>query len=170
MYTGPNFRWALIMSHPFSGKVVAPPKTVAERAVHEVRKYLRTIILFNVKVAEEIGVSLIDMQLLHILNMFGPATPGRLAEGTGLSTGGVTVALDRLERLGYIRRERNPADRRSLIIHLVVERLTRLSEIYKAYDDEVNRKLSGLPDADFEAVRGFFQAVNEIDTLSVLST
>lgn len=153
------------MSHPFSGKVVAPPQTASERAVLEVRKYLRTVILFNLKVAEEIGVSLTDMQLLHILNMYGPATPGRLAAGTGLSTGGITVALDRLEKRGYIRRERNPTDRRSLLIHLVIERLSRLAEIYKAYDDEVNRQLAHLSEADFNSVRLFFEALNQVKTL-----
>jgi DNA-binding MarR family transcriptional regulator len=30
----------------------------------------------------------------------------------------VTVALDRLQKAGYIRREPNPADRRSLIVTL----------------------------------------------------
>lgn len=153
------------MSHPFSEKVVAPRETPREQAVLEVRRYLRTVILFNVQVADQIGVSLTDMQLLHILNIYGPATPGHLARGTGLSTGGVTVALDRLEKLGYIRREPNPADRRSLLIHLVLERLTKLSAIYKAYDDEVNRQLAGLSDADFDSVRRFFEAMLQVKTL-----
>ena len=34
-------------------------------------------------------------------------TPGKLAKWMGLSTGGVTVMLDRLEQGGYIRREAN---------------------------------------------------------------
>ena len=49
------------------------------------------------------------MQLLHMLQLYGPSTPSRLAAWTRLSSGGVTVALDRLEKAGYLRREANPA-------------------------------------------------------------
>lgn len=66
------------------------------------------------------------MQTLHMLQLYGPSTPSRLAEWTGLSSGGVTVALDRLERAGYIKRERNPADRRSLLATIVPGRLRKL--------------------------------------------
>ncbi len=59
------------------------------------------------------------MQMLHMLQLYGPSTPSQLGAWTRLSSGGVTVALDRLEKGGYLRRERNPADRRSLLIALI---------------------------------------------------
>ncbi len=84
----------------------------------EIRKFIAAAIFFNTKAAEKVGLSLTDMQMIHMLQLYGPATPGRLAVWSGLSTGGVTVALDRLQKAGYIRREPNPADRRSLIVTL----------------------------------------------------
>jgi DNA-binding MarR family transcriptional regulator len=45
-------------------------------------------------------------------------TAGRLADETGLSTGAMTTALDRLERAGYARRVRDPGDRRRVCIEL----------------------------------------------------
>lgn len=45
-----------------------------------------------------------------------PMTAGRLAAELGLSTGAVTSLLDRLERDGHVRRERDPLDRRKVII------------------------------------------------------
>ena len=142
--------------------MVESPCTPAEQALLELRKFVRTVIVFNTRVAEKIGVSLSDMQLLHILNIYGPTTPGHLAQGTGLSTGGVTVALDRLEKLGYIRRESNPADRRSLIIHLVPERLTKLAEIYAVLDEKFYTQLDGFSEADFDAVTRFFEALQVV--------
>jgi len=50
-------------------------------------------------------------------------TPGKLAELTGLTTGGITVVLDRLEKAKYIRQERNPNDRRSISIVLIPRKI-----------------------------------------------
>lgn len=48
----------------------------------------------------------------------GRSTPGELAEHLVLSTGAMTNRLDRLEEAGLIVRERDPKDRRSLIISM----------------------------------------------------
>ena len=94
---------------------VPPPVTTADRVVLEIRKFIAAGIFFNAQAAEKVGLGLTDMQLLHMLQLYGPSTPSRLAAWTRLSSGGVTVALDRLEKAGYLRREANPADRRSQI-------------------------------------------------------
>ena len=51
-----------------------------------------------------------------LLQLHGPATPGWLAEMTGLSTGAVTGLVDRLERAGYVTRAQDPQDRRRVIV------------------------------------------------------
>ncbi|MDT0345819.1 MarR family winged helix-turn-helix transcriptional regulator [Streptomyces litchfieldiae] len=45
-----------------------------------------------------------------------PLTPGDLARITGLTTGAITGVIDRLEAHGYVRRERDPVDRRKVIL------------------------------------------------------
>ncbi|GAB3840759.1 MarR family transcriptional regulator [Kribbella italica] len=45
-----------------------------------------------------------------------PMTAGALAAELGLTTGTVTTLLDRLERDGHVRRERDPTDRRRVIV------------------------------------------------------
>src|ERR1700677_1811161 len=93
-------------------KLPAPVAT-ADRIVLEIRKFIAASIFFNAQAAEKAGLGLTDMQLLHMLQLYGPSTPSRLAAWTLLSSGGVTVALDRLEKAGYLRREAILADRRS---------------------------------------------------------
>src|ERR1700758_3070429 len=105
---------------------VPPPVTPADRIVLEIRKFIAGAIFFNAQAAEKAGLGLTDMQMLHVLQLYGPSTPSRLAAETRLSSGGVTVALDRLEKGGYIRRQPNPGDRRSLIIHINPSRLLKL--------------------------------------------
>ncbi|MFN8594085.1 MAG: MarR family transcriptional regulator [Thermomicrobiales bacterium] len=73
-------------------------------------------VLFSQAVADSVGLNPTDLETLDVLVRHGAMTAGRLAEMTGLTTGAVTGLIDRLERRGYARRERHPADRRSVIV------------------------------------------------------
>src|SRR5690242_18054602 len=86
--------------------------------IAHIRHLIAGSIFFNQKVADRMGLHLTDMQCINLLDLVGPVTPGTLAERMGLTTGGVTVLLDRLEKAGFVRREPNPNDRRSVIIRL----------------------------------------------------
>jgi len=138
---------------------VAAPVTLADHVVLEIRKFLAAGIFFNAHAAERAGMGLTDMQLVHTLQLYGPATPGKLGASTGLTSGGVTVALDRLERAGFIRREPNPNDRRSVIITIVPAKLRKLAAIYEGVEQETRRLLATLPERDLEAVMRFFAAM-----------
>ena len=94
------------------------PVTLADRVVLEIRKFLAAGIFFNAQAAEKAGLGMTDMQMLHMLQLHGPSTPSRLAAWTRLSSGGITVALDRLEKLGLVKRGRTPDDRRVVRIEL----------------------------------------------------
>ncbi|GIH74249.1 transcriptional regulator [Planobispora longispora] len=45
-----------------------------------------------------------------------PATPGMLGAQLGLNSAGTTAVVDRLERLGHVRRERDTRDRRRVLL------------------------------------------------------
>ena len=74
-------------------------------------------VLFSQAIADKLQMNSSDMESMDFLNVLGPMTPGRLAELTGLSTGGVTRLVDRLVERGWIRREADPNDRRKVILH-----------------------------------------------------
>ena len=140
---------------------VPPPVTAADKIVLEIRKFIAAAIFFNTRAAEKVGLSLTDMQIIHMLQLYGPATPGRLATWTGLSTGGVTVALDRLQKAECIRREPNPADRRSLIVTLAPVRMRKVAGMYEEVERETRRLLATLPERDLDAVIRFFETLRE---------
>jgi DNA-binding MarR family transcriptional regulator len=142
----------------------SPPAsdTAADRIVLEIRKFIAAAIFFNTRAAEKAGLGLTDMQMVHMLQLYGPSTPSRLAEWTGLSSGGVTVALDRLEKSGYIRRGPNPADRRSLLITLVPGRLRKLVALYEGVEEETRKQLALLPPDDLDTVIRFFEAMRGV--------
>jgi len=60
--------------------------------------------------AERIGINVTDLNCLNIVALTGPMTAGELASITGV--------LDRLEDGGFVRRERDPKDRRRVIVTL----------------------------------------------------
>lgn len=144
---------------PRTDATVPPPVTSADRIVLEIRKFIAAAIFFNAQVAEKAGLSLTDMQILHVIQLYGPSTPSRIAAATGLSSGGVTVALDRLEKGGYIRREPNPSDRRSLLIHLIPSRLRKIAGMYEEVEHETRRQLATLSEPDLQATIRFFETM-----------
>ena len=56
---------------------VPEPRTTADRVVLEIRKFLAAGIFFNAQAAERAGMGLTDMQMVHTLQLYGPATPSR---------------------------------------------------------------------------------------------
>lgn len=68
--------------------------------------------------AERIGINATDLNCLNIVALTGPMTAGELARATGLTTASITGVLDRLEESGFVRRERDPRDRRRVIVNL----------------------------------------------------
>jgi DNA-binding MarR family transcriptional regulator len=99
-----------------------PPERVAAVEM-AVRNLIASAILFNHQVAQRVGLGASDAQFMHLLQLHGPLTPGRLAGLSGLTTGTVTGVLDRLEAAGFVHRERDGSDRRKVIVKLNEERL-----------------------------------------------
>ncbi|MFC5995178.1 MarR family winged helix-turn-helix transcriptional regulator [Pseudonocardia hispaniensis] len=109
-------------------------------------RFIASVVLHNHVVAQRVGLGPSDSQFMTLLNTHGPLTPGQLAEHTSLSTGTVTGVLDRLERGGFVRRERDPADRRKVLVvadeQTLRERLAPHYAEYAAHLDELLRRRS----------------------------
>lgn len=130
--------------------------------VIQIRQFIAGTILFNQQVADSAGLRLTDVQCINILEILGPSTPGTLAQCTGLTTGGVTVMLDRLEKAGYVKRSPNPDDRRSILVSVNPKKLKAIHAPY----DQVYRQTVALfaefPEAELQIVAKFFSRLNSI--------
>src|SRR6476619_8108967 len=105
-------------------------RKVFEDLIDEVRRSQSATDRYDQAVADAVGLNRTDMRCLDVLQLEGPATAGALAEATGLTTGAMTVALDRLERAGYARRVRDGGDRRRVLVELTPELNSRAGEFY----------------------------------------
>lgn len=114
----------------------------------ESRRYMAAYALFNQAVADHLRLHPTDLQCLNLLGLeAAPVTTGRIAELTGLTTGSATRLVDRLERGGYVTRERDTVDRRRVLVTTVPERMAEIgavwerlngawSAMFEAYDDD----------------------------------
>jgi DNA-binding MarR family transcriptional regulator len=98
---------------------------------HAVRRSSALGVIFGQTVANRAGISSSDLECLDFLNLEGRVTAGRLAEVTGLTTGAITGVVDRLEKAGLVRRERDANDRRKVFIATVPENIAKVGRFYE---------------------------------------
>src|SRR5258706_712863 len=70
--------------------------------------------LLNHQVGTRMALKDVDFDCLDLINRHGPLSPTVLARRTGLHAATMTGILDRFERNGWVARDRDPADRRSV--------------------------------------------------------
>jgi DNA-binding MarR family transcriptional regulator len=93
-------------------------RQIFEELIDEVRRSQGATERFDQAVADAVGLNRTDMRCLDVLTREGRVTAGRLAEETGLTSGAMTTALDRLERRGLARRVRDETDRRRVLVEV----------------------------------------------------
>ena len=68
--------------------------------------------------ARQAGISATDLDALEHLEADGPLTQRDLGQRLSLTSGAVTMLVDRLERAGWVHRRPHPGDRRYVLIEL----------------------------------------------------
>ncbi|WP_289142382.1 MarR family winged helix-turn-helix transcriptional regulator [uncultured Brevibacillus sp.] len=84
----------------------------------QLRHFSTDTILFHQAVAERLGLNSTDHKCLDIILRNQPITAGKLSDLTGLTTGTVTGVIDRLEKAGYVFREKDQEDRRKVMVRV----------------------------------------------------
>src|SRR6201990_3095550 len=102
-----------------------------EELEHAVRRSSALGVIFGQTVASRVGISSSDLECLDFLNLEGRVTAGRLAEVTGLTTGAITGVVDRLEKAGFVRRERDADDRRKVLVKFQPGAERRIMPLFK---------------------------------------
>lgn len=137
-----------------------------ERAVAEFmragRESSRLSVMFRNATAARLGLTVTDMECLDFLMDTGTATAGRLAEQTHLTTGAITSMIRRLERAGYITAERDPADRRRVVVTLVPERLADGTRLYASYGKAIEELLTSHSTEEIRLLSRHYDEMNAI--------
>jgi len=128
------------------------------------REFAGAMVNFHEMVGKLMGLSATEHKCVDTLRRLGSVTAGVIAEHTGLTTGAVTGLVDRLEKVGYARRVRDPHDRRKVIIELVPnERLdTLLAEIFLPFGADMGVAAIGYTEAELRAISSWLRKVTDV--------
>jgi DNA-binding MarR family transcriptional regulator len=133
--------------------------------VAELNAVLRDVsgqgVLFSAAAASLLGVNSTDLEVMGYLTD-GPRTAGALAQAAGLTTGAITGVVDRLERAGYARRERDRADRRKVMVRMTDTALERTAPIFQPMEHAVSAALADYDEHDLELLLGFLRRMQRV--------
>jgi DNA-binding MarR family transcriptional regulator len=113
--------------------------------------------LLNHQVGAHVELKDADFDCLDLINRHGPLGPTTLARLAGLHPATMTGVLDRLERGGWVARERDPSDRRAVIIRALRDRTAEVFRLYKGMNSSMDDICAGYNDAELELLVDFLR-------------
>ena len=117
--------------------------------------------LLNHQVGDQLELKGTDLECLDLINRHGPLRPSVLARRAGLHPATMTGILDRLERGGWIARDRDPADRRGVVLRALRDRATEVFRLYTGMNSEMDQICAGYSDDELELLDGFLRRTAE---------
>ncbi|GAA4335679.1 MarR family winged helix-turn-helix transcriptional regulator [Actinomadura luteofluorescens] len=136
-------------------------RMAAELQMAMQRSTMFTVLLHHAT-ASKAGMNVTDAQCVNALTLDGPQTPGQLAQLMGITTGGaITAVIDRLERAGYVRRTRDPDDRRRVIVELVEENVAQFARYFEPIGRAFRDRLASYNDDQIALLLDWIHHNNE---------
>ena len=119
--------------------------------------------LLNHQVGARIELKDVDLNCLDLLARHGPLSPTALAKRAGLHPATMTGILDRLERGGWVVRDRDPgaSDRRSVRVRPLRERGADLYRLYSGMNASLDEICAGYADTELELLADFLHRTTD---------
>ena len=124
-------------------------------AVSDLRGLFNDLIRFEIelwnavdaRMKREVNLPLTHFEPMSVIDRLARCRVYDIASELGITTGGTSKLVDRIEASGYCRRLPNPDDRRSSLLELTPEGQRILAEAGVAFDEELQRWLgSAVPE------------------------
>jgi DNA-binding MarR family transcriptional regulator len=119
------------------------------------RELAMQLSLLNHQVGAKLDLRDVDLDCLDMIDRYGPLSPSALAQRAGLHPATVTGILDRLERGGWVARERDPSDRRAVAVRSVRDRYPDILRHYAGMNRSMNEIYAGYDEGELELVADF---------------
>ena len=113
--------------------------------------------------ADRIGINNTDLNCLNILSFSGHMTAGELAKATGLTTASITGVIDRLEEAGFVRRERDPHDRRRVVVRLSLDKaVSEVASVFAPMLRDWREMATRYSDDELRLIVDFYGRVEQV--------
>ena len=101
----------------------------------------------DARLKSEFGLPLTHFEPMSVIDRIPGCRVYDIANELGITTGGSSKLVDRIEASGYCRRLPNPGDRRSSLLELTEAGRRMIAEAGAAFDDELQHRLgAALPE------------------------
>lgn len=135
------------------------------RQATAVRESLRELsiqlALLNRQVGGHVELRDGDIACLDLISRLGPLSPSALASRAGLHRATLTGILDRLERGGWIARDRDSDDRRSVTLRALPGRIAELLSLYAPMNSALDRIFADYSEAELGLLAEFLRRATE---------
>ena len=111
--------------------------------------------LLNHHVGANLDLNQVDLNCLDLIARHGPLSPSALARRAGLHPATMTGILDRLERGGWVVRQRESSDRRAVVVRARHERNLELMRLYSGMNTAMDQICAGYRDAELQVIADF---------------
>ena len=113
------------------------------------------------------GLSTTEHKVLDIIMRSGLVTAGELANLTGLTTGAVTGLIDRFEKSGYVRRVKDPEDRRKIKVEIkygkqIDKMHKRITPYFEDFDKSLEEVYDQYSENELELILDFYKKIKGI--------
>jgi DNA-binding MarR family transcriptional regulator len=126
----------------------------AKQGLRELRIELAVL---NHRVGSRIEVKDSDFDCLDAITQHGPISPTALARRVGVHLATMTGILDRLERGGWIVRERDESDRRAVLVRAVPDKQRDIIQLYGGMNSSLDEILDDYSDEQIDLIVDFLR-------------
>lgn len=129
------------------------------KEIHAIERQMSTVtILYHQAISAKAGLSGADHKYLDLIFRHGSMTAGKMAELSGLTTGAVTGVIDRLEKEGLVKRERDTEDRRKVLIVLQQEKaMQQVGRYFQSTVTSLEKIYEGFSTSELLAIKKYLQ-------------
>jgi DNA-binding MarR family transcriptional regulator len=125
------------------------------------RALITQLSLLNHQVGDHLELRPADINCLDLIARHGPLSPTALARQAGLHPATMTGILDRLERGHWIARERDPADRRGVLIRALRDRTAEMVGVYAGMSTSMDRICADYTDQELDLITRFLRRASD---------
>jgi len=128
------------------------------QSLRELRNQLSAL---NRHVGARVDLKDIDLDCFDLIAQHGPINPSALAQRANLHPATMTGILDRLERSGWVVRDRATPDRRAVLVRALRERTGELVQLYAGMNAAMDEICAEYSDAELELIADFLRRTIE---------